>query len=235
MRTFYKEESRTSFDLSHSRKSKKTLVIFDCDGVLVDSEATAAIAVSETLESAGINLTPLECRLKFQGKSTADMISILEESYTVKLQSCFASEIEASIDQALSKSLKAIPNIESLLQKIQSLGLAICVASSGTREKVRKNLKRTNLLSYFEGNITSATEVKNGKPKPDVFVLAAKKMGFTCQEAIILEDSMSGIIAGVAAGAKVIAYNGDPFNSKRILPDESVVAIETMEEAWHHI
>jgi len=218
--------------MENNSAMQKKLVIFDCDGVLVDSEVLASIAVSNYLHSLNITLSPSECRTRFRGKSTLDMVLLIEKEFEVKLPKDFSMCIENAIDLKLTNNITKIPYADKTLQYLKDNDVDYCLASSGVPSKISRNLDRTNLARFFATNITSAVEVKYGKPFPDIFHLAAQKMGYTCDEAIIVEDSESGVVAGIASGAKVYALTreSEMAISQDLLKDVNVTQINCLSE-----
>jgi HAD superfamily hydrolase (TIGR01509 family) len=180
------------------------LVIFDCDGVLVDSEPVANKVFSEYLISCDIPISPEDVTRKFVGRSLSSCKSILEtEGWTVP--DTFIDDIREQNLEALSRDLDPIPGIHAALDKIM---LPVCVASSGLPVKINQSLSLTNLASYFGPHIFSAQHVSNGKPAPDLFLHAAKTMGVAPENTFVIEDSPVGVQAGVAAGMQVVGFSG---------------------------
>ncbi|MEJ2115629.1 MAG: HAD family phosphatase [Gammaproteobacteria bacterium] len=182
------------------------LVIFDCDGVLVDSERITTIAFSRVLEQ--------ECELSFSfefllktfiGKSSQECLNIIEGMLGHKPPQGIEKRFQAEIHKALGESVTKINGIEKALNEIS---IPYCVASGGSHKKMRNTLGRTNLLKYFDGKLFSATDVLCGKPYPDIFLYAASKMGCVKpNQCLVIEDSPLGIKAGVAAGMTVFGFS----------------------------
>ncbi len=181
------------------------LVIFDCDGVLVDSEVVAVEIDRVILAEHGWNLTTDEVVDRFLGRSFSHVREALEEFLGTPLPPTWEQDQTPRYFEAFERELQAVPGIESALDGIQT---ATCVASSGTHAKIRKTLGLTGLLPRFEGRIFSATEVRNGKPAPDLFLLAAKRMSVLAERCIVIEDSKHGVVAARAAGMRVLGYAG---------------------------
>tara|TARA_B110000116_G_C16583699_1_gene467431 strand:+ start:35 stop:685 length:651 start_codon:yes stop_codon:yes gene_type:complete len=179
------------------------LIIFDCDGVLVDSEPIANKILVEVLNDIGLSLTFEESMNLFLGKSWKDCLKIIEtklnSSIKIDLTNIYMTKMFAEFE----KSLNPIPGIKKALTTIDC---KICVASSGPHEKIRKTLSITGLLQKFEGAIFSAADVKNGKPSPDIFLLASETMRVPPEKCLIIEDSLNGIKAAVTAKMKAIHY-----------------------------
>ena len=194
-------------------RALNTLVIFDCDGVLVDSEHISCYIEAEELSKLGYTITVEEDIRRFAGKSQKDVFSIVESELGKKIPDDFDQMLEARIIQALSEQLKPISSIEFVLPQLPHK----CVASSGTMEKINNSLRVTRLSEHFsENRIFSATMVACGKPAPDLFLCAANNTGFAPDACIVVEDSVSGVAAGKAAGMKVFGFVG----GSHILDDE---------------
>jgi HAD superfamily hydrolase (TIGR01509 family) len=182
---------------------KFNLVIFDCDGVLVDSEIIANVILLEMLNEIGLYLTLEEVFNICAGKSTAICIEIVQDMLGQPLPGNFANEFEQRTIQAFIKHLKPVQGIHDVLNK---LNLPCCVTSNSSHKWIRQALLKTNLLAYFSGKIFTASEIIRGKPYPDVYLYAAEQMGFSLQECVVIEDTPIGVMAGVNAGMTVFGY-----------------------------
>ena len=179
------------------------LIIFDCDGVLVNSEPIASRIFHELITEIGLNISLEETVRLFEGLSDQDSIRIVEEKLGRPVPSSFMENHDKRLFEAFSRELDPIQNISVALERIS---IPTCVASSGPYEKIRLSLGVTQLLPIFEGRIFSAVEVNRGKPFPDLFLYAAEKMGVPSKNCIVVEDSVYGVQAGVAAGMVVLGY-----------------------------
>ena len=179
------------------------LIIFDCDGVLVDSEPIASRIFHELINEIGLNISLEETVRLFEGLSDRDSIRIIEEKLKRPIPASFSEDHDKQLFDALSRELDPIPNIADALDCIST---PTCVASSGPHKKICLSLGVTNLLARFEGRIFSAEEINRGKPFPDLFFYAAGKMGVPPQNCIVVEDSFFGVQAGIAAGMTVLGY-----------------------------
>ncbi|MCP4688903.1 MAG: HAD family hydrolase [Desulfobacterales bacterium] len=178
-------------------------MIFDCDGVLVDSEPISIRMLHETLNEVGLRISHERTSKDFEGLSDADCIRIIEERLGRPIPAEAVKEYEARLFTALTNELKPINHIHEALKAIST---PTCVASSGTHDKMRATLSVTNLLPLFQGRIFSASEVARGKPHPDLFLHAAEKMGVPAESCVVVEDSIFGVQAGKAAGMVVLGY-----------------------------
>lgn len=201
----------------------KQLVIFDCDGVLVDSEHLASVALVECLSEHNISMTAEEADVRFIGKRLAECLKDIERIHNRQLPVTFEAQYRQRMSDYFEAKLQAVPGVEDAIKKI---AYPKCVASNGPREKIIKNLEITKLLQYFGDNIFSAYTINKWKPEPDLFLHACKTMGFEPHQALVVEDSAIGIQGALAGGFKVLAYkvyvqneNVTQFNSMSELPD----------------
>jgi HAD superfamily hydrolase (TIGR01509 family) len=181
------------------------LVIFDCDGVLVDSEIIAVEIDKRILAGLGWHLTTDEIVDKFLGKSSKSFTTQVEAHLGRSLPTGWDAQYEPWFFEAFEKDLTAIAGIEMALDRIDA---ETCVASSGTHAKMRMTLGHTGLLERFRGRIFSASEVENGKPAPDLFLHAADQMGYPAHRCVVIEDSKYGVRAAQAAGMRAFGYAG---------------------------
>ncbi|AFY30730.1 HAD family phosphatase [Calothrix sp. PCC 7507] len=182
---------------------KFDLVIFDCDGVLVDSEHITNSVFAEMLNEMGLPVTLADMFDTFVGKSMAVCLEIIQQKLGKPVPDDFLSEYKQRTKKALVEKLQPIPGIHEVLAK---LNLPFCVASNGVEEMMQTKLNITGLLPYFEGKLFSITHVARGKPHPDIFLYAAEKMGFAPQRCAVVEDTPTGVEAGFTAGMTVFGY-----------------------------
>jgi HAD superfamily hydrolase (TIGR01509 family) len=183
--------------------SRFSLVVFDCDGVLVDSELITNRVFASMLNELGIPVTIEDMFEQFVGRSMATCLEKIAVLLGGPVPDNFIHEYQVRTDAALKSDLKAVPGIETVLDEIK---MPYCVASSGSHEKMQTTLGITGLLSRFQGKIFSVSEVTRGKPFPDVFLYAAAKSGVSASECAVIEDTPTGVAAGVAAGMTVYGY-----------------------------
>ena len=181
------------------------LVIFDCDGVLVDSEPVSNRIFVQHLERHGIAMTVEAALRDLAGRSLPSCVALLEERYETKLPHDFIAVLQADTMQAFASELKPVRGVAEALDRIS---LATCVASSSAPAKIRLSLSLTGLLPRFDGRLFSASEVARGKPHPDLFLHAASRMGHAPARSVVVEDAVPGVQAAVAAGMRVLAYAG---------------------------
>jgi HAD superfamily hydrolase (TIGR01509 family) len=197
------------------------LVIFDCDGVLVDSERLAVRIEAEVISSLGWPLTESEIVDRFVGRSDADMQAEIERHIgrAVDWEVDFAPRYR----DVFERELTPVDGVIDALEVIDALDVATCVASSGTHERLQFTLGLTGLHDRFAGRIFSASEVAHGKPAPDLFLLAAARMGAEPARCAVVEDSVAGVAAGTAAGMQVFAFAGGVTGAARLRRDGVVV------------
>ncbi|WP_112833700.1 HAD family hydrolase [Ensifer sp.] len=181
------------------------LVIFDCDGVLVDSEPISLEVLVDVLSAAGVSMTTEEATERFLGRSLKSMSAILHDEYGLATDDAFLEDMRTRLYQRFRTELQPIAGIR---RAVEALGIACCVASSSQPERIRLSLTVTGLIDLFEPNIFSATMVKHGKPAPDLFLLACREMGVAPEDCIVVEDSPAGIEAAHAAGMRAFAFAG---------------------------
>ena len=181
------------------------LVIFDCDGVLVDSERIAVavhVAIGAVL---GWPLTEAEVLHQFVGRSPGVNFERISAAVGPRQAALWRKQFEELHHAAIDAELSAVDGVHEVLE---ILALPSCVASGGSHDTMRRTLGRTGLDSYFEGRIFSASEVSHGKPAPDLFLHAAKRMGFPATVCVVVEDSQYGVKAARAAGMRSFGYAG---------------------------
>jgi len=201
------------------------LVIFDCDGVLVDSEVISCAAHAETLTRHGYPITPDQVLKRFLGVSDREARLIIEAELGRGLPGDFEAHVRQATLQSYADDLRAVPHID---EAIAAIDLPKCVASSGTPEKIRHGLSCAGLYDLLAPNIFSASQVERGKPAPDLFLFAAAQMQAAPARCLVIEDSLAGIAAAVAAGMTVLGFHGGshcrPGHGDR-LRDAGAVAI----------
>ncbi len=177
------------------------LLIFDCDGVLVDSEVIGCRIEADLLTEAGFPITSDEIVREFVGTSNGSMYATLEQRYGRPVAADLSGRLRATILAAFESDLAPVPGITQVLT---GLSKPMCVASSSEPERIRLCLELTKLLRYFEPHLFSATMVAHGKPAPDLFLYAARQMGVAPPRCVVVEDSVPGIAAARVAGMRVI-------------------------------
>jgi HAD superfamily hydrolase (TIGR01509 family) len=201
------------------------LVIFDCDGVLVDSETLGNRAIAETAQDLGLALTFQESIRLFRGLKMAEIVDAFEVRLGRRMPDSFVPELRARMAVLFRAELRPVEGVE---QAIDGLPLPYCVASNAPREKIRLTLGVTGLLARFDGRIFSAYDVNIWKPDPGLYLHAARSMGADPEVCIVIEDSAPGVEAAVAAGMRV--YGFAPAGGGRELADRGAELFSTMAE-----
>ncbi|HET7558139.1 MAG TPA: HAD-IA family hydrolase [Rhodanobacteraceae bacterium] len=196
-------------------------VIFDCDGTLVDSELLANEVLVEYAAGFGVPITLEEALQCYVGGKMADCVADMERRLGRKLPDSFVPELRARTAEIFRERLQAMEGAAEMLEALQ---VPCCVASSGPREKIELSLGLTGLLPRFEGRIFSAYEVGHWKPDPRLLLHAAEAMGVPPKHCAVVEDSLPGIRAGLAAGMTTFA-----FRWRGALP-ESAIALERLQD-----
>ncbi len=189
------------------------MIIFDCNGVLVDSEPLATSIVSQEFMRAGFPLTPDIVAHYFTGRRPADMFAEVELASGRKLPPGFAATVATATLRRFRAELRATAHMAQALSWLRG---PKCVASSSSFDRMRVSLESTDLIRYFEPYLFSATEVPNGKPAPDLFLHAAAKMHVRPRDCIVVEDSAVGVAAGVAAGMTAVGFAGGSHAGPRL-------------------
>jgi HAD superfamily hydrolase (TIGR01509 family) len=181
------------------------LVIFDCDGVVVDSERVVHAVFGAFIRSLGVHMSEAETYEHFMGRRLAECMAIVEELSGKPAPRDALDRYCAERDRVLREQVQPVAGIRAVLE---ALTIPFCIASSGDHAKMRLTLGATKLMPLFEGRVFSATEVPHGKPAPDVFLYAAERMGAAPARTVVIEDSVNGVLAGCAAGMAVFGFAG---------------------------
>lgn len=181
------------------------LIIFDCDGVLVDSEVISCRAHADVLTRHGYPITSEQVSERFLGRSTKQANIEIETELGRKLPDAYHGDLQDELFRAFEADLEAIRGIHDALDVVTQ---RVCVASSGSHPRMRVSLGSTGLYERLAPNIFSSSQVTNGKPAPDLFLFAAKQMGVPPERCVVVEDSLAGIAGARAAGMKVFGFYG---------------------------
>jgi HAD superfamily hydrolase (TIGR01509 family) len=186
------------------------LVIFDCDGVLVDSEAISNRVLAEMFTAEGLPTTLAQSRRAYQGMLLADIRSQAEQKLGHALPEDWLARYESARDAAFHRELAPVRGAVETVQRVTAFGLQVCVASQGKLSKIALSLSLTGLDRLFPPTARfSAYSVVNGKPAPDVFLYAAASMGIAPARCIVVEDTPSGITAAISAQMRAVGYAAD--------------------------
>jgi HAD superfamily hydrolase (TIGR01509 family) len=188
------------------------LVIFDCDGVLVDSEPLANASFSRALKAVGLDWSVEETMRRLMGRSLKSCGEIVEAELGRKLPEDFFEKMQAvTYESFRTAPLKAIAGVKDAVLALQKAGAETCVASSGAVEKMKFTLGLTGLWDLFGGHVFSSSQVPRGKPFPDLFLHAAIAMNVQPFDCVVVEDSLPGVQAAKSAGMRVLGYVGAPY------------------------
>lgn len=188
-------------------------ILFDCDGVLVDSEPIALSTLVNLATSSGVDIDLEFATRYFKGNSFQEVTAIIEYFRKKPLPTNFEQTYRSVTFDRFQKELTSITGISEL---IPQLTIPYAVVSSGPRNKIRFNLELTDLLQHFEGHIFSCYDLQKWKPDPAIYIHAAEQMGFDPAECLVIEDSLMGVQAGAASGARVYAYAAQAHNEEAL-------------------
>jgi HAD superfamily hydrolase (TIGR01509 family) len=207
------------------------LVIFDCDGVLVDSEPIINQAHAHVLTACGYPITEQDLVDRFCGMSDREMLGVIEREWGRRLPASYTERVGLMVEERFQQSLTAI---EGVVEVLDSLAIPFCVASSSSPEQIRHKLKLTGLLPRFGENLFSAAMVARGKPAPDLFLYAAQRLETAPEHCLVVEDSPAGIDAAGAAGMTAIGFCGGshcgPDHGARLQDRGAALVIADMRE-----
>lgn len=191
--------------------SKYKCVIFDCDGVLVDSEPIGNQILVDMANNLGADINLSFAMKHFKGSHFKECVKIIQDLINQPIPETFETEYR---QRSLEEFEKHLRPIEGVTQVVEQLQLPFCVASSGMESKMQFNLKLVGLLPYFENKLFSCYTIQKFKPKPDVFLWAAKTMGFQPQECIVIEDSLLGVQGAINGGFDVFGFTAHDYNNE---------------------
>ncbi len=204
------------------------LVIFDCDGTLVDSELLCNLALEDQLSELGLKCSADELLAKYRGGKLASIISSLENEFSMTFPKSFESEYRSKVNELFDKELVANDGVQEVLN---SLTIPFCIASSAPRAKIERALYVTGLSKYFANNIFSSYEVGSWKPEPALFLYAANAMKVKPEHCAVVEDSLLGLKAANQAKMKSIYYTPEATEVSGLAD----VQIQHMSELLKHI
>jgi HAD superfamily hydrolase (TIGR01509 family) len=187
------------------------LIIFDCDGVLVDTEPVSNRCFSEALNREGLAWDVPETMRRMMGRSLTSCVAIAEAALGHALPADFVDRLQAETFAAFKReNVGAVAGVEAAIDAVEAAGHRTCIASSGDIGKMQITLGGAGLWDRFDGRIFSATQVRRGKPFPDLFLFAARAMGAAPSDCVVVEDAVAGTQAAIAAGMRVLCYAGAP-------------------------
>jgi HAD superfamily hydrolase (TIGR01509 family) len=181
-------------------------IVWDCDGVLVDSERINNEVFAALVTRAGVPTTPAQSVARYMGRSTAECVADVERRLGRTLAFDLAAEYHRTVRERHRTDLAPVPGARDLLDRLRERGTTVCVASSGTPEEIAHRLALTGLAGYFGDHVYSASMVARGKPAPDLFLYAAARLGVDPADCVLIEDSPYGVRGGRAAGMAVVGF-----------------------------
>ncbi len=217
-------------EAGRARVRRPGLVIFDCDGVLVETEAAGGAALYALLKARGETLSFEELDLRYRGRKIEDLAADFFARLGQPYDPGFPAEVRNAIYAALREGVEAIPGAPALVRRVLEAGLPCCVASSGALEKMQLTLSQVGLYPLLKGRLFTAVDVARGKPAPDVFLHAARGMGVAPGEAVVIEDSPAGVEAALAAGMRVLGYTAGRPRDEAVLLAAGAETVARLEE-----
>ena len=200
-------------------------IIFDCDGVLVDTEKIGNGILLEMASEHGFEMKIEDAYRDFNGRNLKECFQHIEIAIDKKLPDNFETEYRERSFEAFKTQVKPMEGVVDFIEKLK---IPYCVASSGPVEKIRLNLETAGLLDKFENKIFSAYQINSWKPDPGIFLFAAKEMGFEVKDCIVVEDSKAGVMAGIRGGFKVYGFVND--NNFDDLKNEGAIVFSSYDE-----
>lgn len=191
--------------------TKYKCVIFDCDGVLVDSEPLGNQVMVDMANEFGAKIDLDYAYQNFKGNALKVCVNHISELLGTDMPSDFEAEYRR---RSFEKFRKEIQPVDGVLDVIKTLRIPFCVASSGPENKIKLNLELTGLLPYFESKIFSCYAIQKWKPDPDIFLWAAETMGFKASECVVIEDSLIGLQAAIKGGFDVFGFSAHDYNNE---------------------
>ncbi len=204
------------------------LVIFDCDGVLVDTERMVNASLAEMVSELGFPITGPDCQKRFMGRTLENVKEMVEGLIGRSLPADWPDQVRAQDMEVFKSGVPAVKGIAGVLDDLDNRNVPYCVGSSGKYQKMRTTLGSSGLLPRLEGKLYSAEDCAHGKPAPDVFLLAARSMGFEPASCVVIEDSVPGVEAARAAGMSVLAYVDDPASDRGALSAAGATLFDDM-------
>ncbi|WP_179020857.1 HAD family hydrolase [Winogradskyella forsetii] len=190
---------------------KYKCIIFDCDGVLVDSEPLGNQVLVDMANELGANIDLDYAYQHFKGNALNNCVNHISDLIALELPSNFKSEYRRRSFESFQKHIKPV---DGVLEVVKSLEIPFCVASSGPENKIQLNLELTGLWPYFKSHVFSCYSIQKWKPDPAVFLWAAETMGFQPSECVVIEDSLVGVSAAIEGGFDVFGFTGHDYRNE---------------------
>ncbi len=205
------------------------LVVWDCDGVLVETERLVTRLEAEWITALGWPISQDEVVARFVGRSAGHMEAEIERHLEKPVPAGWHEALREASHELFRAELTAVEGVADSIDRLASAGLAMCVASSSSHDRLRLVLGITGLYERFAGDIHSVSEVERGKPAPDLFLHAARTRGVEPARCVVVEDSVPGVSGGVAAGMRVLGYGGGLTPGDR-LAEAGAEVFQTMDQ-----
>jgi HAD superfamily hydrolase (TIGR01509 family) len=212
----------------NSSGSRPSGVIFDCDGVLVDSEGLASRVEAELTRELGLNLTTAEAHDLFLGKTVDGVLELIAARSGRKLSAAFVYNWAFATAQAFMRELRPVPEMRAVVEEVRARGHLLAVASQSPLARVRFSLEVTGLADLFDEHVYVTSMVPRPKPAPDVYLLAASRLGVNPEDCVVVEDSPAGAAAALGAGMRTIGYA--PDSTAEAMRASGAVVIRAMPE-----
>lgn len=200
-------------------------VIFDFDGVLIDSEDISMVIDRNLLAESGVELTKAEMHARFVGKTFAGMVREIEVQHGLKLPEDLEARKDVLMLDLYRRELKPVPGVVPMLERLH---LPRSIGTNGPRDRALEALKITGLDRFFGQRLTTFEDVVNGKPAPDIYLLAAERAGFAPHDCLVIEDSFTGATAALAAGCKVVGFTGVAHQPEKNAAELAAVGVKTI-------
>jgi len=210
--------------------TEASLVIFDCDGVLIDSEIPAARVLTKGLTELGLTTHIADCHARYRGRAWRDCIDDIAAQLGRPVPEEWLDGLRSAMRAAIDDGLSAMPHAAPTIDALRRAQFALCVASSSNLPYLERVLTATDLIGFFDGNIFSASMVARGKPAPDLFLHAAERMGHVPENCVVVEDSLPGVCAARAAGMSVLAYVADDYSDGERFKREGATVIHDLRD-----
>lgn len=205
------------------------LLIFDCDGVLVDSERVSNTVFLEMLAELGVEMSETQLIQDYVGMTMKTCLQLISQRYGLEFPESFKHELDKRMGEVYQEKLTAMPGVQGV---IENLSIPFCLASNSTPDKIAFMLKLVGLYDFFHGRIYSGTQVAKPKPAPDVYLLAASASGVRAEHCLVIEDTPTGIRAAKSAGMTVLGYAG-LFEASQLLAAGADAVFDDMHTLHH--
>lgn len=206
------------------------LVIFDCDGVLVDTERLTNRTLAAVLTECGYPITGAECQKRFMGQPLENIQAAVERETGRSLPSDWLDRLRARDLECFRAGISQVPGVADVMDLLDQRQVPYCVGSSGKYEKMHATLGSAGLLPRLKGKLFSSEDCARGKPAPDVFLLAARTLGHPPETCVVIEDSLPGVTAAMSAGMRVFGFTADPASDSAGMQKAGAILFQHMKD-----